>query len=75
MGIHSMKQSILYDQYKRTVVRIHMRAATLAPMAIAPAVPPRTADAADFSRISRSEPSFFGGTGGAAAAAVSAELI
>ena len=39
----------------RTVVRIHMRAATLAPMAQAPAIPPRKAEAADLSRISRKE--------------------
>ena len=35
-----------------TVVLIHMRAATLAPMATAPAVPPRTAEAADLFMIS-----------------------
>ena len=46
---------------QRTVVRIHMRAATLAPMAIAPAVPPRRAEAADFSIISLKE-SFLGVT-------------
>ena len=37
---------------ERTVVRIHMRQATLAPMATAPAVPPRTADFAALSMIS-----------------------
>lgn len=35
-----------------TVVRIHIRAATFAPIASAPAAPPRTADLADFSIIS-----------------------
>jgi hypothetical protein len=38
--------------YVRTVVRIHIRAATLAPMAAAPATPPCNALLADFSIIS-----------------------
>ena len=37
----------------RTVVRIHIKHATLAPMAAAPEIPPRKADFADLSRISR----------------------
>ncbi len=37
---------------KLTVVLIHIRAATLAPIATAPAVPPRMADFADLSIIS-----------------------
>jgi len=38
-----------------TVVRIHMRAATLAPMAAAPAAPPRTALADALLMISRKD--------------------
>ena len=38
-----------------TVVRIHMRATTLAPMATAPAVPPRTALFADLFIMSRKD--------------------
>ncbi len=44
-----------YILHARTVVRIHINAATLAPMAQAPAMPPRAADAADFSTISRND--------------------
>ena len=40
-------------EYERTVVRIHIKQATLAPMATAPAVPPRTADAEALAKISR----------------------
>ena len=43
----------------RTVVRIHINAATFAPIAQAPAMPPRAADAADFSTISRKDNCFF----------------
>lgn len=42
-------------EYERTVVRIHIKQATLAPMATAPAVPPRTADAEALAKISRKE--------------------
>lgn len=44
-----------------TVVRIHINAATFAPIAQAPAMPPRAADAADFSTISRKDSCFFAG--------------
>ena len=49
----------------RTVVRIHIKAATLAPIATAPAVPPRAALLADFCIISLNVTSsfFFGGGG------------
>jgi hypothetical protein len=45
----------------RTVVRIHINAATFAPIAQAPAMPPRAAEAADFSTISRKDNCFFAG--------------
>jgi hypothetical protein len=40
---------------QRTVVRIHINAATLAPIAHAPAIPPLAADSADFCNISRND--------------------
>jgi hypothetical protein len=43
---------------KHTVVRIHINAATLAPIAHAPAIPPLAADAADFCNISRNDNCF-----------------
>jgi hypothetical protein len=43
------------------VVRIHINAATFAPIAQAPATPPRAAEAADFSTISRKDNCFFAG--------------
>jgi len=43
---------LIFTKEKLTVVLIHMRAATLAPMATAPAVPPRMADFADLFMIS-----------------------
>ena len=46
---------------KRTVVRIHMRHATFAPMAAAPEMPPRKALLALLSMISRKVNSFLGG--------------
>jgi hypothetical protein len=49
----------------RTVVRIHINAATFAPIAHAPAMPPLAADAADFSTISRNDNCFLAATGGA----------
>lgn len=53
------------NQQGRTVVRIHIKAATLAPIATAPAVPPRAALLADFCIISLNvTSSFFGGGGG-----------
>jgi hypothetical protein len=51
-----------YKDYKLTVVRIHMRAATFAPIATAPAVPPRSALAPALFMISEKlKSSFFGG--------------
>lgn len=54
--IHAILRHILL-----TVVRIHMSAATLAPMATAPAVPPRTALLADLFRTSEKVSSSGGG--------------
>ena len=57
-----MSTKYSFYTHARTVVRIHINAATLAPIAQAPAMPPRAADAADFSTISRNDNCFLGTT-------------
>jgi len=62
MRVHIRKRDLFIDHYQEhTVVLIHMRQATLAPMAQAPAVPPRTALLAALSITCLKESSSFAG--------------